>query len=214
MPFSCPGQVDSPSAQVTSPSHLHDEQGFRKFVFLNQNNSNLRLVQDKQILRANCSKYKHAVIQDFPPSPELLVCGRIAILFSSDKSNCKPQGAGERSPLASPLSLTGRWDGIFYWRAGYRCVFRWMGEGKIEKTVLPGCGRASLVWRELHASQPKYQQSNIIPVLSVLVLSVDSKPSSSLSSSSSSTMLSKLPLIGVQQDDRRSGPFLTKLETT
>ena len=59
------------------------------------------------------------------------------ILFLSDKSNCKPfrggGGGGGVAPPGLPLSLSGGWNGICYCRTGCGCMFRWVGEGKIEK---------------------------------------------------------------------------------
>ena len=69
---------------------------------------------------------------------------------------------GRGAPLGLPLSLSGGWDGICYCRTGCGCVFRWVGEGKIEKAVWSGCVWASSVWRE---DSPSACQSIEIPTV-------------------------------------------------
>ena len=50
VPFSRPGQVDSPSTLVTSHFHLHDEQGCRQVCCrLNRNNNNQDLPRANKI---------------------------------------------------------------------------------------------------------------------------------------------------------------------
>ena len=59
VPSSCPGQVDFPVGQVTFHCHLPNGQGPRQVICqLNCKNSNLRLAQGKQTVRATCPKGK------------------------------------------------------------------------------------------------------------------------------------------------------------